>query len=120
MASWGGEQGSFLRGACVCPLSSSSLQVPVLPFVSWLLYSVRDSLQELELRETLTYLEYLLQACLPGLLLAVPGLATLHPVPSVTGSQELGLVPFTLCLLWGQRSQFLSVAGGLGHGVSFK
>lgn len=56
MASWGGEQGSFLRGACVCPLSSSSLQVPVLPFVSWLLYSVRDSLQELELRETLTYL----------------------------------------------------------------
>lgn len=33
---------------------------------------------------------------LPDLLLAVPGSATLHPVPSVRGPQDLGLVPWTL------------------------
>lgn len=41
-------------------------------------------------------------AHLPALLFSVPGSASLLPIPSVTGSQDLGLVSLTLCLLWSQ------------------
>lgn len=82
----------FLRRAHL----SHSLQVPVPSFcLLAFLYSVRDSLQELKLRETLTW-TCPRPAFLPGLLLAVPGSSTLHPVPSVRGPQDLGLVPWTL------------------------
>lgn len=62
-----------------------SLQVLVPSFcLLAFLYSVRDSLQELKIRETLTW-TCPRPAFLPDLLLAVPGSATLHPVPSVRG-----------------------------------
>lgn len=81
---------------CHSRLISHSLQVLVPSFrLLAFFYSVRDSLQELKLRETLTW-TCPRPAFLSGLLLAVPGSTTLHPVPSVRGPQDLSLVPWTL------------------------
>lgn len=114
MASRGGERATCSSDAlCPClPVSALSLWILVgsSPVPSFLLPFLSPSLPSLPVRDSTAGAE------VPGdpqptssahprpacSVLAVPGPASLLPVPSVSGSQELGLVSLTLCLLWGQ------------------
>lgn len=99
MASWEGEQGYHVPQMRLYPSITLSSALTAsrsrsLPSVSWLFFILSGIAAGAEVKRD-PHLD-LAQTCLPDLLLAVPGPATLHPVPSVRGPQDLGLVPWTL------------------------